>query len=140
MPTHHFMKLSMLILQLVWYGYPFPVQHPQDLHDTHAFSRPLSAPDFHGQVLAVIAVDYVAEGRLHSAGGTFAFCAVIVVIDRDKMDSHKEENPVNIVIYRQVAPAGSGKISLCQLNTKFFMDVGAVIDPSFERPSPASAL
>ena len=50
-----------------------------------------------GKVFAVIVIDKVLEGNIHTDSLAFMFRAVIMVIDRLEADTEKRENMLQIV-------------------------------------------
>ena len=66
--------------------------------------------DLLGQVFAVIVVDEVFEGNIHTDSLAFMFRAVIVVIDRLEADAEKREDMLQIVTNFKIVSPEAGKV------------------------------
>ena len=66
--------------------------------------------DLLGQVFAVIVIDKVLEGNIHTDSLAFMFRAVIMVIDRLEADAEKRENMLQIVTNFKIVSPETGKV------------------------------
>ena len=66
--------------------------------------------DLLGQVFAVIVIDKVLEGNIHTDSLAFMFRAGIMVIDRLEADTEKRENMLQIVTNFKIVSTETGKV------------------------------
>ena len=66
--------------------------------------------DLLGQVFAVIVIDKVLEGNIHTDSLAFMFRAVIMVIDRLEADAEKREDMLQIVTNFKIVSTETGKV------------------------------
>ena len=66
--------------------------------------------DLLGQVFAVIVIDKVLEGNIHTDSLAFMFRAVIMVIDRLEADAEKREDMLQIVTNFKIVSPETGKV------------------------------
>ena len=69
-----------------------------------------SRADFDRQIPAVILIDKITEGNVHTAGFTLILFAVVAIIDGNDTHAEEGEDVFQVVAYVQVVPPKTGKV------------------------------
>ena len=66
--------------------------------------------NFLGEVFAVIVIDKVFEGNVHTDSLAFVLCAVIVIVDGFEADAEERKNMLQIVTYLKIVSTETGEV------------------------------